>query len=369
MRRVATTWPDLRARVLGDPDLQARLRAATSAETFAGVAAQIAGEPVALDPHLAVARREWFERGLPDAAPPLDADEPPAGWTPVHVYVGAGEPRVEWRDLRGLDGNRDAFFADTLQRALREPYRLLARAVTPIGALESVAPAPVAGIVHHLSRCGSTLACRMLATDPGLAVVPEPEPLDRLLSIPADPGRRARWVRGLLSALAPEGRRLVVKPDAWSLLEDEVLRAALPDTPRVLLTREPAEIIASHLRQPGSHMIPGAVLGATDLDPQTALALPRADYCAVVLRRLTDAARKAVDARTIVVDYAELPGAVTDRVCPHFGVVPDRARMLAAAAADAKRPHERFDTHRDRAERPLTDEVRAAAATVGTVAA
>ena len=125
---------------------------------------------------------------------------------------GEGDARILWRDLRGLEPNADAFMSDTIQRALGEPYRLLMDARTGLDALAG--EPDMAGLILHASRCGSTLACRMLATDPGLLVVSEPEVLDGLLALPAPAADRTRWVRGLLAALSRPGRRLVVKADA-----------------------------------------------------------------------------------------------------------------------------------------------------------
>jgi hypothetical protein len=223
---------------------------------------------------------------------------------------------------------------------------------TDLGALAALPEADVAGILLHMSRCGSTLACRMLATDSSLAVVAEPAPLDQLLTGPGTLAERAAWVRGLLGAFGATGRRVVVKADAWSVFDVDVLKAAVPGLRWAFLTRDPAEVIASHLREPGSHMVTGA---------------PRAASMAAVLDRITVAARDALDVGAIVVDYADMPAAVIDRICPHFGVAPDREHMLAASVADSKRPYETFDRRTERAARPITPEVRAAAATVTAV--
>ncbi len=135
-----------------------------------------------------------------------------------------------------------------------------------------------------------------------------------------------------------------------------LLKAAVPDVPRTFLTRDPAAIIASHMREPGSHMIPGAF--------GLPVALSREQHCAAVLQRIFDAARASLDEHTLVLDHADMPTAIIERLCPHFDVTADPGRMLAAATADAKRPGERHDPGRERAERPLTAAVLEAARTV-----
>lgn len=341
-------WPSLRARVLADPTLQGRLR---QEQTQAGLEEALGG--IDLTEPLRAARRRHIERALPGPLGPPDNFDT-EGWTPVALLHGEADPQILWRDLRGLDPNDDAFMADTLGRALGEPYRVL---MDPCTGLDALRGTPVmAGLILHASRCGSTLACRMLAVDASLVVVSEPEALDGLLSLPAPAADRARWVRGLLAALGRPGRRLVVKADAWSVLEADVLRAAVPEVPWAFLTRDPAAIIASHMREPGSHMIPGAF--GVPVDPS------RERHCALVLRRIFEAARAALDDRALVIDHADLPAAAVDRLCPHFGVTADAERMLAAAVADAKRPYERHDPTREREERPLTAEIIEAARTV-----
>lgn len=351
MKRPVSRWPDARAAILADNELQERLRSEVTTE---GLSAALGG--IDLSEPLRDARRRHIERGLPGPIEPPDTFDT-SGWTPVAVLRGGPEPLILWRDLRGLDPNADAFMSGTLQRALAEPYRLL---MDPRTGLDALVGAPkMAGLILHASRCGSTLACRMLATDPDLVVVSEPEVLDDLLSLPAPAERRAEWVRGLFAALGRPGRRLIVKADAWSVLEADVLKAAIGDVPWVFLTRDPAAIIASHMREPGSHMIPGA-FGSS---PET----PREQHCAWVLQRIFDAARSALDEDALVIDHADLPAAVVDRICPHFAIDADARHMLDAAVTDAKRPTELHDAARERAERPLTAAVIAAAGTVAAL--
>jgi hypothetical protein len=356
-------FPSLRAAVLADPALQARLRAQPAWDAFAQVAGLPEGE---LEAARQAARRDWVERELPGRATgPLD-DIDVEGFTPVHFADTPGGPIVEWCDLRGLDGD-DVFFSDRVQRALWEPYRLLFRPRTSVAALEARASDGVpAGLVLHISRCGSTLVCRMLGAVPGTKVLAEPVPCDQVLRSAADAPTRARRLRAMLAALGADGA--VVKLDAWSVRERPVVREALPGVPWVFLYRDPAEVIASHARLPGMHMIPGAlppgVLGV-ERDP----AASTEEYSARVLAALCDSALEHLDGDARLVAYADLPEAVMTQVAPHFGLAAgpqERRLMLDAARYDAKRRGERFDP----TPRPVSPAARAAADrwTAGAVA-
>ncbi len=118
-------------------------------------------------------------------------------------------------------------------------------------------PLEPAGLIFHLSRCGSTLVSRLLGTLPGVVVVSEPSPLNALLGL--DPDRvdgatLVRLVRLLVRAL---GRRrhgdeqhLVLKCTSWNIRRREILAAAFPETPWVWVQREPAHVAASLLATP-----------------------------------------------------------------------------------------------------------------------
>jgi len=77
------------------------------------------------------------------------------------------------------------------------------------------------------------------------------------------------------------------------------------------------------------------------------MSLPAPDYCALVLARICAAAVEHESlGGGLFVDYADLPGAVADRVLPHFGITADasgRDAMAAVTANDAKAPERPFD--------------------------
>jgi hypothetical protein len=297
------------------------------------------------------------------------------GWTPVHVAWHAGTPVVEWRDLRGL-ALTDPFFDDTVRRALREPYRLLFAARTPLAALAEVAaasPPPVAptAFVLHASRCGSTLIAGMLRALDGALMASEPPVLDGILRADLHGGAgdnaRATWLRAAV-ALLGQGRdatRFFVKLDAWSTRDLGLLQATFPDVPLVFSYRDPAEIVASQLRVRGAHMVPGLLPPALfGLDAGHVTDLAPEDYCARVVASVLEAALAQADDRCRLIDYTMLPGAVAEAILPHCGIDPteeELARMREVAALDAKNPRLFFDPAEPGRLPAVTPAVRAAA--------
>lgn len=275
-----------------------------------------------------------------------------AGWTPIRLQRTDAEPVVDWCYTQGEQFD-DPFFDQTVARCLQRPVRMLFRRQTPMATLGQVAEAgdalPLAGLVFHSSRCGSTLVSQMLAHLSSTLVMAEPGPLQSVLEAPStDPAfsedQVLDWLRWMVAVLGqrrrPEQRHLVIKLDAWAVLYHPLLSRAFPETPRIFLYRDPIEVLVSQLSHRGYHMIPGclppSLLG---LFPADATRLAPEDYMACVLGALFEAA--AGSTGSMLVAYPELPDAVTRRIAPYFGLdiePDDLARLEQTAGRDAKNP-------------------------------
>ncbi len=279
-----------------------------------------------------------------------------ADWTPWRISPGPEGPVVEWVHTGGLAFD-DPFLDETIRRALRRPFGLLCGARTALAAVPVDAargPAlPVAGVVLHLSRCGSTLAAQVLDALPEVLVVSEPAALDvalRLAAVghPLGDGTVAgpEHVRGVVDALArprhPAHRACVLKLDAWAVVDLPLVRAALPGVPWVFLHRDGAAVLASHRRVRGPHVHPGLLPGPWPAwDPGLPPGLAPDEHTARVLAALAEAALAHAGPDGLFVDHADLPAAVADVIAPHFGLAVDaagRAAMDAAGRRDAKNP-------------------------------
>lgn len=294
------------------------------------------------------------ERSLLRGAPePYESGRNLRNWFPVTMTTGPrGEPQIGWRFMgeRPLAG---AFFEDSLAA---QPHGERRVCHTPLQALDafddSVAPT---AIVLHVSRCGSTLLTQMLATSPRWIVLSEPPALDAFLRFhhrePAASGG-AKTLHDLVAALAQRRRgserHALLKCDSWHMPWAAWLREQFPRTPIVLLYRDPAEVLLSHARQRGRHMVPGLAdtsrlqadlqgVGPGDLDGHAARVLDAIFEAAVQAAALPDVK---------LVNYTQLPGVVLDELLPQWGVTCDAAErkaMRARAAFHSKHPASRFE--------------------------
>jgi hypothetical protein len=268
------------------------------------------------------------------------------GWVPIRLHERE-VPLVEWCWLDGL-GYDEPFFVQTVERAFRTPFSLLFRRETPIDVLEALPPGlEPSGFVFHGSRCGSTLVAQMLASVPRHLVLSEPVPLDQVLRLrAAAEADRVRWLRAMVIALGRprrgDERGYVLKLDAWHACNLRLLRHAFPNVPWVFVFREPVEVLASHFRQRGAHMVPGALDPALfGLSYDDLARIPPEEYCARVLAAIYRAALEHRDSQATFIDYRDLPGAV-DRILEAFGLEcseQERDRMRDLTRFDAKNPH------------------------------
>jgi hypothetical protein len=298
-----------------------------------------------------------------------------ARWTPIRFDLSGAAPVVDWADL-SKERFTEPFFDQTVAHwasGLRA-RPLVRTGLDALVALDNEPSLEPAGMIFHLSRCGSTLVSRLLGTLPGAVVLAEPSPLNALLGL--DPGRveeatLVRLVRLLVRALGRcrhgDERHLVLKCTSWNIRRRAVLAAAFPETPWVWVQREPAHVLASLLATPPGWLGLGVTVprsaGLFGLDPAAVPARARVEFAARALGAMLEAA--ATDpAGRLSIDYADLPGAVWQRVAQHFGVEADSAaveRMIEESRFYSKDPSPRiFDG--DASERRLmTDAMRKAA--------
>lgn len=276
-----------------------------------------------------------------------------ARWTPIRVSGRTVDAPafVDWCRTDGVAFD-DPFLDQTIERALRHPARLLFRRSTAVADLldePTGGSLPLAGIILHLSRCGSTLLTRMLGDVPGVLAVSEPATVDSVLRLPAasldiDEVRRTDLIRAVVAGLAqPDDgeQRCVLKLDAWAALQLPVLRAAFPAVPWVFVSRAPAEVLVSHRGHRGYHLIPGTLPPSLLGIGSDAAPIDLDEYGALVLGRIAAAADAAGDdPLALFVDHAHLPEAA-GRVATHFGLDPDpgtRQRWTDRVRQDAKNP-------------------------------
>jgi hypothetical protein len=273
-------------------------------------------------------------------------------WFPIRLLFRDGRWIVDLARL-GEEHFREPFFHDTVARCLRRPFNLAFRRQVPLEAFvleaQTAAGPHPAGLIFHLSRCGSTLLSQAFAALPGGLAISEAGPIDEAVRADRfDPRADTTWkiaaLRALVAAYArfcPRDGTFVVKLDAWHARALPLFARAFPDVPQIFVYRNPVEILVSHERQFAWMM---AALNAPTLlriSVADAMVLDRHSYRAQVLARICDAVLRDASGGDLLLHYDELPDAIWERVAPHFGVTlsPERvALMREVASRDAKRP-------------------------------
>jgi hypothetical protein len=280
------------------------------------------------------------------AADPLNI--PLDGWLPFRTGWANGAMAVDWCYL-GRRRFVAPFFYQTIAQAMAEPFNLAFQQRTSIERLSELAPGlPVAGLIFHMSRCGSTLLAQALASLRENIVVSEAPPLHAILRAPqfgpATPEAIAAWLQNLVNAFAqpryPFEKRLIIKFTATAAFDLPLILGAFPEVPWLFLYRDPLQILASHQVSAGAEFMPGSFapqhLGRCDpsaLDEDSY----RAHCLAALGRAALAAARK--NRRGIILNYRELSGALLDKLPQHFGLSlteTDRAAVLLRTRGHSK---------------------------------
>ena len=369
---VTATLDRFRFHLLADGRLQQRLAAIADHAPFVTAVRESAA---ALGIPLTQAIIEGALRPDPlgldrfDDAPVTARDWPCTGWRPSAVITANGTPAVDWLHFGGI--RLDApFYEESVRIARRRPFNRLVRWRTPLSTLPDHTPlAKPDGFIFHMSRCGSTLVAQMLASITRSIIVSEPAPLDAVLQIIQSRmdqswSERRLLLQAMIGALGRDtsasGGRLFIKLDSWHTAALPLFRAAFPDTPWVFIYRDPIEVMVSHMRMRGLQTVPGAIGSmlavANELAPEAQVAAALAQIVEPVLAHADHG---------LLIDYSHLPGAVTTRILPHFGVSPtpdDCTAMTAKARYDAKRPSSVFTADGVSKRATASAAVRAAAA-------
>lgn len=296
------------------------------------------------------------------------------GALPCRLRFDGPDPLLEW--VR-WDGSRftEPFFEETVAR-LRGAYPSdhdNPRPRTSLAALREIpAGLPLAGLVFHISRCGSTLVSRMLASSRRNVVVSEAPIFDELLRLRDRLPRLAAdehlaLLRGAARALGPPpadggAERLFIKLDCWHIFSLELLRQAFPGVPLLFIHRHPLEVLVSLMHQPSLALVPGTVT-PTQLGLSVAErdALSREEHAAAIIGAFFRAATAARQ-HLVPLAYEALPGGLTAALPESFFTGDERRDFLSAAAFHSKRPSESFQADGEKKRGGASPVLRAACA-------
>lgn len=243
-------------------------------------------------------------------------------------WIDFGEARLE-----------EPFFHQTLYRLMeRKPpaaeiltgaKELLRRAMSTPG----VTPA---GIIFHVSRCGSTLLAAGLRRDPCVTVFAEAPPIGSLLTQSTlafkagPPGGLPDIARPLVNAVVSlfanhHGTcKAIIKCHPANLLEVDYIRAIWPAVPFVVLTRNPVEVMVSnHLDPSGWVRARHVPIGTQSLfgwAAQETNEMTLEDYMAMGLREFFQKAIGLGDQHCLHVDYEDIDENMIRAVARRFGL-------------------------------------------------
>jgi hypothetical protein len=296
-----------------------------------------------------------------------------ARWTPIRFDFSGTAPAIDWADL-SEERFSEPFFDQTVAQWASGPRskQLVRTGLEGLVALDGEPSLDPAGMIFHLSRCGSTLVSKLLGTLPGVVVIAEPSPLNALLGL--DPNRvdRAALIQVVRLLVRAFGRRrhdgeqhLVLKCTSWNIRERAILAAAFPDTPWTWVQRDPARVLTSLLAEPpgwlGLQDWPQAAKQRFGLDPAAVPAMTRTEFAARALGSMLEAAAEADPTGRLCVDHAELPDAIWHSVATHFGIAVDDAavaRMTDESRFYSKESAPRVFSGEGPEQRAVTDEIR-----------
>ncbi len=281
-----------------------------------------------------------------------------ARWTPIRFDFSGPAPTVDWADL-SAERFVEPFFDQTVAAWASGPRAkpLVRTGIDALVALDNEPSLEPAGMIFHLSRCGSTLVSRLLGTLPGVVVLAEPAPLNALLGLEpdrVDDATLVGLVRFLVRALGRcrhgDERQVVLKCTSWNIRRRAILAAAFPETPWIWVQRDPAHVVASLLANPPGWLARHAAPRAAQLfglDPAAVLTAAGVEFTARALGAMLESAA-ADPHRRLCIDHADLPDAVWRRAAPHFGL------ELDTAAIEQMTEQSRFYS-KDPARRPFSD--------------
>jgi hypothetical protein len=297
---------------------------------------------------------------------------PDAHWAPAQIRWTPAGPLVDWCHLGELRFTAP-FFEQTIGTAMAHPFNLLFRRSTPLAILEEISgELRPAGLIFHMSRCGSTLLTQMLAALRQNVVLSEPGPLDQVLRLQGvTPDKLIGWLRGMTASLAqrrrPEERDLFIKLEGWHVLILPLIRRAFPGVPWVFLYREPLDVMASLARQrPNQMMFGGLDPTLLGVEPAQAAAMSADRYCALVLEYICRAAIAHMrEEGGLLIEHRELPEPALTRLIDHFRLgygAEEVAAMRARAEFNAKQPARRYVDESNERRSAVSEEIRSLAA-------
>jgi hypothetical protein len=244
-------------------------------------------------------------------------------WLPISFRFNSSTCSVGWMDF-GSKSLLDPFFDHTVA-SLRSSSPPAPERFTTVEELvqlaDSFPPIDPAGVIFHVSRCGSTLLVNTMKAGGECTVLSEAPMIDSLIrqrsfngisvGVAGDDNKRQRLLQAVVSLYtACFGQQVLIKAHTSHILHVSRMRSAWPSVPFILNVRNPVEVMASNLAMPAdwvrSILAPYGhenVFGFTG--PETRR-MSIEEYCARGLSKFFEAANAQMDSKCYVLDYSQM---------------------------------------------------------------
>jgi hypothetical protein len=296
---------------------------------------------------------------------------------PIQMASAGSMPLIRWVKF-GRNRPAEPFFQQTVVK-LRNHDPPASELDTSVDALfdisESLRDSAPAGLIFHMSRCGSTLLGNLCRLDRRAVVISEAQPITAALTADASVADssvsavdaeqfRLKAMRALVRKYASwSGREnaVIIKFTTSDIIAAGLVRQLWPDVPALFLTRDPVEVAVSLLRNPPPDWRDGRLTGAARrlICPDGGVLRSEGSFeedIAKVLGAICRAAATMLPKRCRVFDYHNLSERTLRTVTEFFGLRIDDTAGLRAVMATYSKDHVPV-----RSFRPDSDEKQAAA--------
>ncbi|RKR11348.1 hypothetical protein C8C83_3070 [Flavobacterium sp. 90] len=192
-------------------------------------------------------------------------DHPLSNWIPYKLVEKDNDVYFEWIYLGDLK-YADPFFDETISKCRSHNYnskrfKVVSSVDNLIDWSNELVSIELKSLVFHVSRCGSTMLSQSLASSSDNITISEAPLIDQILrSDNFGLDKKTTLLKAVILLLGqkrfPEQKNLIIKLDAWHIFNADYLRSIFPDIPFALLYRKPVEVLKSHQKMIGMHMVP-----------------------------------------------------------------------------------------------------------------
>ncbi len=294
-----------------------------------------------------------------------DAKCLPSGWLPANISAAT----IRWIRVDSQSPT-DPFFEKWVAALrsrvppAREHETELSSLAKSVGHLPEIEPA---GIIFHVSRCGSTLLSNALSAGEDVFAIGEAPAVEKAMQMAASGAPRAARVgaralkdicRAFAHYRASAAPRLIVQTGMAAVTRLRAVRSMWPTVPCVMLIRDPLEVAVSNLQTP-----PKALLEWYDEPSKCFFPVPGEvpargieEFCAWLVGPICSEALEQLDDKCMLLDYRDLTPAAALRVAEYFSVRlsdDERDSLRRAFLSNAKHGGE-FKPDADRKKRAAT---------------